>query len=65
LGLAITRRLVHGHGGTIVVRSAPGEGSRFTFTVPMVSTHTVLNPTSSSASQPAAGSTRQLKGGRR
>ncbi len=34
LGLSVSRRLVELHGGTIRVRSAPGSGARFTFTLP-------------------------------
>jgi signal transduction histidine kinase len=35
LGLALTKRFVELHGGTIGVKSAPGEGSTFTFTLPV------------------------------
>ena len=35
LGLALTKRLVELHGGSIRLESTPGEGSIFTFTLPM------------------------------
>ena len=34
LGLAISRGIVRAHGGELSVESRPGEGSRFTFTIP-------------------------------
>ena len=35
LGLAVTKRLVELHGGTITIDSAKGRGSRFAFTLPV------------------------------
>ncbi len=44
LGLTIARQLVEAHGGTIRVESRAGEGSRFTFTLPLTETPGRHNP---------------------
>ena len=51
LGLAVTRQLVELHGGMVAVESTPGQGSIFTFTLPLTtcvmstdSNTTDLNP---------------------
>ena len=35
IGLSIVKHIVEAHGGRVVVRSAPGEGSRFTIELPL------------------------------
>ena len=55
LGLAITRRLVEKHGGEIWVDSDPGEGSRFTFSLPLTSSAGIVQRVDASARNGQAG----------
>jgi signal transduction histidine kinase/DNA-binding response OmpR family regulator len=45
LGLAIVKSVIEGHGGQISVESKPGEGSCFTFSLPLMQqeVHAILN----------------------
>ncbi|MFI0222139.1 ATP-binding protein [Streptomyces lydicus] len=44
LGLSIVKSIAEAHGGTVSVRTAPGEGSTFTVTLPACAPH-VSSPT--------------------
>ena len=36
IGLSIVKHIVEAHGGKVLVRSAPGQGSRFTIELPLL-----------------------------
>jgi two-component system NtrC family sensor kinase len=44
LGLAVTYGIIHSHGGEIEVKSAPGQGTSFTVTLPLQSPQTAPSP---------------------
>ena len=54
LGLALVRRLVDRHGGSISVTSAPGQGSRFTIILPCLSPDDAAEPAAAPVSPAAA-----------
>ena len=58
LGLAICREMIKAHGGTIWVDSTPGEGSKFTFTLPVRSNAPRSDSSCVSASPTSAAPTR-------
>jgi signal transduction histidine kinase len=49
LGLYVTRRIVEAHGGEIFVRSKIGQGSEFSFTLPLLLQPAVQMPAASPA----------------
>jgi signal transduction histidine kinase len=52
MGLAIVKAIVAAHGGSITVNSQPGQGSTFTFTVPVAGqSRSETDPASEVASQ--------------
>jgi CheY-like chemotaxis protein/anti-sigma regulatory factor (Ser/Thr protein kinase) len=53
LGLAITRRLVEQHGGKIAVESELGKGAKFTFTLPLGQSRTVVQIPSAAIPAPS------------
>jgi len=61
LGLAICQRLVTAMGGQIRAESHPGQGSRFTFRIPLTVASRAERTRHAAPARPAAGPVRQLR----
>jgi signal transduction histidine kinase len=56
LGLSLSRRIITGHGGTLVAESVPNQGSRFTIRIPLAGTANKLTQITLPESEMAASS---------
>ena len=61
LGLAISQRIVKNHGGTLAVRSKPGEGATFVIRLPAPLSEPVPEPVAEPTASPEAGLAEGLK----
>ena len=61
LGLSICERFVRAHGGRFDVRSAPGEGSTFSFTLPIFGAAAQARPPLVVVAAPDAGTRREVR----
>ncbi len=52
LGLAVTRKIVDEHDGTITVKSKPGEGTTFTVRIPVLYSNVLGDPSSTHGPKP-------------
>jgi CheY-like chemotaxis protein/anti-sigma regulatory factor (Ser/Thr protein kinase) len=61
LGLSISERFVRAHGGSFAVRSAPGEGSTFSFTMPLFGAAAQANAPVVVVAAPDGGTRREVR----